>query len=52
MAQKQTKMSQNANYLTVFDFKIRNFFFLYEMNRLVCFDPIQVPNNKTNNEYF
>ena len=54
-------MSQNAHYSTVFD-SIRQYStlfdfkkgicFLYETNRLACFDPIRVPNSKTNTEYF
>ena len=61
MTQKLPKMSQNAHYLTVFD-RIRQYLtlldfkkgihFLYETNRLVCFDPIWVPNSETSTEYF
>ena len=38
-------------YSTIFDF-IKRYFFLCETNRLAYFDPIRVPSNKTNVEYF
>ena len=35
--------------MTLFDFK-KGTHFLYETNRLVCFDPIWVPYRETNRE--
>ena len=40
-----------GQYSTLFDFK-KGIRFLYETNRLAYFDPIWVPNSKTNTEYF
>ena len=51
MAQKCPKMHTIRQYSTVFDFK-KGICFLYETNRLACFDPIRVPNTETNTEYF
>jgi len=51
MAQKCPKMPTIRQYLTLFDFE-KGICFLYETNRLACFDPIGVPNSKMNTEYF
>ena len=52
------KMSQNAHYFTLFD-SFQHYLtlkkgicYLYETNRLICFDPIWVLNSETNTEYF
>ena len=36
-------------YSTLFDFK-KGICFLYETKRVTCFDPIRLPNSKTNTE--